>query len=568
MKKINMDFGPVLKEQTVDLLIVGAGTGLAAALTGHENGLSTIIIEKTPYVGGSTALSGGAFWIPGNQVLRADGSKDKVAEGEKYLNALVKKDYPKARWQAFLKYGEATIDMLYRQTSLHFFWAKGYSDYHPETLGGSAIGRTCESRPFNLNRLGKEKDRFRQGKMEAPLPMPVTGYDYKWINLMIKKPFKAFPIIFKRLFQGIGGLILGKKMIAGGQAIAAGMFDGVIKAKIPVYTNSKLISLIYKDNRVTGALVDQHGKQITIYTNRGVILAAGGFDHNMFMRQKYQSPSLQDNLSFGAEGNTGDAINIAENLGAVIANMKESWWFPAVAPLQKGSDPQVLLAERSLPGSFMVNTKGQRFINESIDYMSFGQTLLKLEKEKQPVGEMWLIFDQKYRNQYMLAGSVFPGMALPKSWYESKIAYTAKNPSELAGQIGLPREVFSATFDRFNTLASKGEDTDYKRGQSAYDQYYGDPTVKPNPCLRPLKGKLYAIKVVLSDLGTCGGILTDENGLVLQENNQPISGLYAIGNTAANIFGQVYPGAGATIGQGLVFGYIAARHAALQDKFK
>ncbi|WP_158963744.1 3-ketosteroid-delta-1-dehydrogenase [Myroides fluvii] len=561
MKKTKV-VGPILEDQTVDLLVVGSGTGLTAALAAHEFGLSTLVVEKTPYVGGSTALSGGAFWIPGNQVLQEDGSKDQLEEGEKYLNALVKKEYPRARWQAFLQEGNATIAMLYRQTALKFFWAKGYSDYHPETPGGSARGRTCESKPFNLNRLGVEKKRFRYGKMEAPLPMPVTGYDYKWMNLMLKKPLKAFPIILKRLFQGVGGLLIGKKLVAGGQAIAAGMFDGVIRAGIPVYTQASLIALLYDGTRITGAVVRQKDKDVTIHTKRGVVLAAGGFDHNMPMRQHYQSPHLVANLSFGAEGNTGDAITMAEQLGGVLDNMKESWWFPAVAPLKKGGDPQVLLAERSLPGSFMINAKGKRFINEATDYMTFGQTLLKLEREQQAVGDMWLIFDQKYRNQYLLAGAVFPMMNIPREWYEAKIAFKARNAQDLAKQMGISEKIFIETYQRFNTLAQKGRDEDFHKGESAYDQYYGDPTVKPNPCLRPLKGNLYAVKVVLSDLGTCGGLMTDENGVVLRENQQKMEGLYAIGNTAANVFGQVYPGAGATIGQGMVFGYIAAKHAA------
>lgn len=566
MKNRKVNPGPTIEEQTVDVLVVGSGTGLAAALAAHENKLSTAVIEKTALVGGSTALSGGAFWIPGNQVLQLDGSKDRVSDGETYLHALVKDEFPTARWQAFLKEGKATIAMLYRQTALQFFWAKGYADYHPETDGGSASGRTCESKPFNLNRLGEEKSRFRLGKMEAPLPMPVTGYDYKWMNLMLKKPLKAFPLIIKRLFQGVGGLLIGKKFVAGGQAIAAGMFDGVLKAGIPVYTNTALDSVICEDGRVTGAWVTQKGKRVKINTRCGVILAAGGFDHNMLMRQQYQSPTLGMNLSFGAEGNTGDAIVMAEKMGATIANMKESWWFPAVAPITPEEGPQVLLAERSLPGSFMVNAKGERFINESVDYMTFGQRVLQLEQENQPVGDMWLIVDQKYRNQYLLAGSVFPMMPIPKAWYDAKIAFSASNAKELAQKINIPQETFYQTFTQFNSLASRGVDTDFHRGESAYDQYYGDPTVKPNPCLRPLKGKLYAIKVVLSDLGTCGGVMTDEYGVVLQEDQSKIEGLYAIGNTAANIFGAVYPGAGATIGQGLVFGYIAAKHAAQQKQ--
>lgn len=560
----NANKTPVIldKETTVDLLIVGSGTGLSAALAAHEEGLRTLVIEKTSYIGGSTALSGGAFWIPANPTLIADGSNDTLEKAAQYLQNIVKEDAPADRWQAFLENGSETVEMLLRNTPMKFFWAKGYSDYHPEVPGGDALGRTCECKPFNIKKLGKELPRFRSSLMDAPIPMPVTGYDYKWMNLMVRKPLKSFPIIFKRLFQGIGGLIIGRKYVAGGQALAAGLFAGALEAKIPVITDTKLVELKTKGNRVVGAVVEQNGQQKTINTDRGVVLAAGGFDHNMAMRKEFQSESLSDNYSFGAAGNTGDAILLSQEIGADIDLMKQAWWFPAVAPAKAGGKPQVLLAERSLPGSFMVNGKGKRFINEATDYMSFGQKLLKDEAEGTPIGDMWLIFDQTYRNRYILAGSLFPRAKLPEEWYESGIAHTADSAEELAKAIGLPEKDFTDAFDRFNQFAKSGKDEDFNRGESAYDRYYGDPTVKPNPNLLPLKDKLYAVKVVLSDLGTCGGLVADENGRVLRKDKTAIEGLYAIGNTAANIFGKVYPGAGGTICQGLVYGYIVAKHAA------
>jgi len=400
------------------------------------------------------------------------------------------------------------------------------------------------------------------------MPMPVTGYDYKWMNLMLRKPGKAFPIIFKRLFQGVGGKIVGKNLVAGGQAIAAGLFAGAIRNNIPLATNLKLVELLMDGDRVVGAVVEHQGKKIEINVTRGVVLTAGGFDHNMPMRQKYQSESLGEHYSFGAEGNTRDAILLFQEIGADIDLMKESWWFPAISPMKKGDSPKVLLAERSLPGSFMVNAKGKRFINEAKDYMSFGQKLLADEKAGTPIGDMWLVFDQTYRNRYILGGSVFPRAKLPQEWYDAGIAFTADSPEELATQIGLPEKDFTASFARFNKLAKSGKDDDFHRGESAYDRYYGDPTVKPNPNLLPLQGKLYAVKVVLSDLGTCGGLVADEHGRVLRKDKTTIDGLYAIGNTAANIFGRVYPGAGGTICQGLVYGHIVAEHAAKKTSNK
>ncbi len=548
---------------TVDLLIVGSGTGIATALAANEKNLKCLIVEKTEYVGGSTALSGGAFWIPANPVLIENGSTDTLEKAETYLQALVGNDSPSERWKNFLKHGAATVEMLRRTTPMKFFWAKGYSDYHPEVPGGDAHGRTCECKPFDLKVLGDEISRFRPGLMASSMPMPVTGYDYKWMNLMMRKPLKAFPIIFKRLFQGVGGKLIGKNLVAGGQAISAGLFAGAINNNIPIATQTKLVEILMDGERVVGAIVEHEGKKVEINVTRGVVLAAGGFDHNMPMRQKYQSKSL-GNYSFGAEGNTGDAILLGQKIGAEIDLMKESWWFPAISPLKKGEKPMVLLAERSLPGSFMVNATGKRFINEAKDYMSFGQKLLADEKAGTPIGDMWLVFDQTYRNSYILGGSVFPRAKLPQEWYAAGIAFSADSAEDIARLTDLPEKNFTESFARFNTLANTGKDEDFQRGESAYDRYYGDPTVKPNPNLRPLKGKLYAVKVVLSDLGTCGGLVADEYGRVLKENKSPIEGLYAVGNTAANIFGRVYPGAGGTICQGLVYGHIVAEHAAAE----
>jgi succinate dehydrogenase/fumarate reductase flavoprotein subunit len=242
--------------------------------------------------------------------------------------------------------------------------------------------------------------------------------------------------------------------------------------------------------------------------------------------------------------------------------MDQAWWFPAVSPLP-GGPPSVMLAERSLPGSLIVDQTGSRFINEATDYMSFGQCLLERERSGNPVESMWIIFDQKYRNSYVFGGALFPRMPIPQSWYEAGIAHRSNDLTELAEMIGVPRTHFSATMTRFNEMSRAGHDADFHRGDSAYDRYYGDPTIGPNPNLRALdKGPFYAVKMALSDLGTCGGLRADDRARVLREDGSVINGLYAIGNTAANAFGTTYPGAGATIAQGLVYGYIAARDAA------
>lgn len=553
--------GLPVSDTTVDLLVVGSGTGMAAALTAHEAGLSVLIVEKSSFVGGSTARSGGALWLPASRVMQEGGANDSAPRARTYLASIVA-GAPAQRSTAFLDSLPAALEMLRRTTPMKLFWAKDYSDYHPEEPGGSAAGRTCECKPLDTTVLGEYRSRLRPGVMEVTIPMPTTGADYRWLNLMSRVPRKGIPTIAKRLAQGVGGLLLGRRYAAGGQALAAGLFAGVLKAGIPVWTDATLTRLTGDADRVTGAVVEHGGRDVTITARRGVVLAAGGFDHSMEMRWKFQSESLGRNQSLGAETNTGDGIRTAQEVGAAIDLMDQAWWFPAVAPLPDKA-PAVMLAERSLPGCLIIDQTGKRFANEASDYMSFGQRVIELERSGSSVDSMWIIFDQQYRNSYVFAAELFPRMAIPRSWYEAGIAARADSYADLATKIGVPTQAFGETMTRFNENAAAGEDPDFGRGRSAYDRYYGDPTVTPSPNLRPLtRGPFYAVKMVLSDLGTCGGLRADEHARVLRENGTPIGGLYAIGNSAANAFGATYPGAGATIAQGLVYGYIAALDAA------
>jgi 3-oxosteroid 1-dehydrogenase len=558
--------GLAVADTSVDLLVVGSGTGMAAALAAHELGLSVLIVEKSSHVGGSTARSGGALWLPACPVLREEGANDTPERAATYLDSVVAGSADRQRSVGFLSHVPGALQMLRRMTPLRFFWARDYSDYHPEEPGGSAAGRTCECHPFDTSTLGEYRTRLEPGLMEVSVPMPTTGADYRWMNLVLRVPRKGIATFAKRGAQGIGGRLLGRRYAAAGQGLAAGLFAGVLRAGIPIWTDTTLLRLSddpADGGRVTGAVVDHGGREVAVTARRGVVLATGGFDHSMDMRWKFQSESLGANLSLGAAANTGGGIRAGQEVGAGIDLMDQAWWFPAVAPLP-GKQPGVLLAERSLPGSLIVDQHGRRFGNESCDYMTFGQRLLELERSGNPVEAMWIVFDQQYRNSYVFAGELFPRMKIPQAWYDAGIAVRADSLADVGAQIGVPVPEFNRTMTRFNESASAGQDPDFGRGRSAYDRYYGDPTMTPNPNLRPLaKGPFYAVRMVLSDLGTCGGLKADERARVLREDGSVIAGLYAIGNTAANAFGTTYPGAGATIAQGLVYGYVAARHAAI-----
>ncbi|WP_461171095.1 FAD-binding protein [Arthrobacter sp. Z1-15] len=540
-------------QTTYDVIVVGAGTGMLAALTAKANGLSALVVEKSAHVGGSTSLSGGGFWIPGNSILAENGQAPEPERVESYLRAVTKGEVEDERWQTHIEYGPAAVDMLRRTTPLEFQFMPEYADYFPELPGGSATGRSVEPKPFNVRRLKEARSLLRSPVLSAPIPMPITSRAYKWLSLLTRKP-QGFLIAARMAALGIGGLALGKEFAAGGQALAAGLLAGLVRAGIPVWTETPLTDLVVEGNRVVGIRVTRDGQEVELRAEKAVILTAGGFDHNAAMRHEYQTEYVDGSWSLGATSNTGDVVSIAQNHGADLAFMDAAWWFPSVA--DPNGSMGALLAERSLPGQLIVNGSGHRFMNEAVNYMTAGQIITGLHTPDDPHIPAWMIFDQRYRNRYLFASSVFPGQPLPRAWYEAGIAKKAGSIEELAATLDMPDLV--ATMTRFNALTRAGRDDDYGRGDSAYDRYYGDPTITPNPCLAPVdQGPFYAVQVVPGDLGTCGGIRADSHARALRKDGSVIEGLYAAGNVAGNAFGRVYPGPGATIGQGLSYGYIA-----------
>jgi 3-oxosteroid 1-dehydrogenase len=539
-------------EFSYDLVVVGSGTGLLAALAADEDGLSVLVVEKSEYVGGSTALSGGGFWIPNNSLLRDAGAVDSLDRAREYLRHVTVGEVPEERWDSHLVHGPAAVEVLRRRTPLKFQWMAGYADYFPELPGGSATGRAMEPKPFDVRSLGEDRALLRPPAMAAPFPMPVTGASFRWLNLVARHPRGAMTGA-KLMGLGVGGMAIRREYVAGGQALAAGLLVGARGMNIPIWCDSPLKDLVVEGGKVVGCVVTHEGRDVTVRAERGVLLSAGGFDRNAQMRHEYQSEQLDTAWSFGNPANVGEAIQIAQAAGADLAFMNEAWWFPAV-PLP-GPMPGTLLAERSLPGQIIVNQQGRRFMNEAVNYMSAGQALIK---EQLPV---WMVFDQRFRNRYLFSAAIFPRQPLPKAWYDAGIAHKADTLAALADTVGLPE--LPTTVERFNLLSGAGRDDDFHRGDSAYDRYYGDPTVTPNPCLGPIDvGPFYAVQVVPGDLGTCGGIRADGFARALRPDGSVIEGLYAAGNAAGNAFGRVYPGPGATIGQGMTYGYVAARHAA------
>ncbi|MGV0745991.1 FAD-binding protein [Mycolicibacterium sp. XJ870] len=571
-------------DQTVDLLVVGSGGGgMTAALVGDAAGLDTLVVEKSPQFGGSTALSGGGIWVPGAPAQRRAGyvpSPDGVFE---YLKLITEGTVSDARLRQYVEAAPEMMDFLERTSDwFEFVWKPGYADYYPELPGGSAQGSTINVPAIDLRKLGDEERDLLTPLALAPKGIWFAPKDLR-LFYQIRQNWRGKAVLLKLIWRMVRARVFGDRMAAIGQSLAARMRLAMKQHGIPLWLNAPMIELITGDDgAVLGAVVERDGKSLRIRSRRGVILASGGFDHDMAWRKEHL-PVLEQDWSFGNPAATGDGIRAGQKAGGSTDLLDEAWWFPAIC--WPDGRLQFMLNERMMPSQFVVNGDGKRFINEAAPYMDFAHAMI--EGQQSFLGERsdgggavthipcWLITDIDSFHRYVVAGHlpipkipfapVPTGRKVPRAWLESGVVKEAHSWEELARKIEVPAENLRATAERFNQLARAGHDDDFNRGDSAYDNYYGDPTLD-NPNLRPLgKPPYYAFQIILGDLGTSGGLRTDEFARVLRADETPITGLYATGNVSAAVMGRSYAGAGATIGPAMTFGYIAAKHAATQQ---
>ncbi|WP_433212606.1 FAD-binding protein [Microtetraspora malaysiensis] len=543
-----------------DLIVVGSGGGgMTAALTAVECGLSVLVVEKGRMFGGSTGISGGGVWIPNNPTLRAKGHADSRESIRRYLDLLTAGRVPAARLDAYVDNGPAAMKLLGRSRWMRFFWTKGYADYHPELEGGRPLGRSVEPKPFDTRELGDDEKYQRPNSMKGPLGLWITSKDYHDLA-MVKRTWRGRWASVVAAWRVSSNMVRRRHMATGGRALVARLRMALKDAGVPLWLRTAMTELVVDERgAVTGVVAERRdasggARTVRLRGRKGVLLATGGFEHNPELRAKYLPEGGRDDHSMGARENTGDGILAGERLGAALDLMDDAWWMPAVRHPAGATIP--LVSERCIPPSIIVSSEGKRFTNESSPYVNFVHD--QLAGGHVPV---WFVMDAKARARYPFA-QILPGMPIPKGFYDAGIAFHADTLEELAGKIGIPPGALSETVERFNGFARSGEDADFGRGDSAYDRYYGDPTLK-NPNIDVIdRAPFYAFRVEAGDLGTKGGLVCDEHSRVLREDGTVIDGLYATGNTSASVMGNEYAGPGATIGPSIVFGYIAARHAA------
>jgi succinate dehydrogenase/fumarate reductase flavoprotein subunit len=556
-------------DHVVDVLVVGSGGGgMTAALTANASGLDALVVEKSSCFGGSTALSGGGIWVPGAPAQRREGYVPDPDGVVGYLQLITEGLVSEVRIRQYVESSPQMLEFLEGLSPwLEFVWKPGYADYYPELPGGSELGSTINVPPIDLRELGEDEQ-----TLLTPLALAPKGI---WLGpkelrsfYRIRQSWAGKGVLLKLISRMVRARVFGERIAAIGQSLAARLRLAMRERGIPLWLDSPMVELLTDpDGSVTGALVERDGRKQQIGARRGVILASGGFDHDLAWRKEHQ-PVVDHDWSFGNPASMGDGIRAGQRVGAATELLDEAWWFPAIQ--WPDGRMQFMLNERMMPAQFIVNGEGKRFINEAAPYMDFGHAMIDGQKSGITHIPCWLITDHRSFNRYVVGGHlpipkipgapVPTGRKVPAAWLESGVVKAAMGWDELARKIGVPAEQLRATATRFDRLARKGHDDDFNRGDSVYDNYYGDPTL-PNPNLYPLGDPpYYAFRIVLGDLGTSGGLLTDEYARVLRPDGSVLPGLYAVGNTSAAVMGRSYAGAGATIGPAMTFGFVAAKH--------
>ncbi len=543
-------------QKSADLVIVGSGGGgLVAALAAQDAGMTPIVIEKQPLLGGSTAMSGGVVWLPNNPLMKAAGVPDSHADGLAYLEAVVGDAGPcssPARREAFLTEAYTMIEFLLKE-GLLLERCQGYSDYYPDHKGGNADGRSIEGLPFDAHELGDWHDKIMPGMAKA-FGLAVKTNEVRSISCYNRSP-GAFAVAARVWLRTKLGQLRKQDLLTNGGSLVGQLVKLLLARGVTIWTGSSVQGLVVDRSVVTGVRVSRDGGEVLVEARRGVLLAAGGFARNRDMRRKYSgSQPNEAEWTMANPGDTGEVLEQAVALGADTDLLDEAWWNPVTLAALGNS---TLSLARQRPGAIFVNKAGLRYCNESNSYVEVGKAMYANDGVPS-----WLVFDDGYRRRYAHQRSGRPGQ-LQQSWVEEGLIRQAGTVRDLARLIDVPEDALDDTVSRWNQAAAKGQDPLFGRGVGAYNRCLGDPGHKINPAVGPLdQAPFYATLVFPGDVGTCGGLLTDEYARVLRTDGTAIPGLYATGNITATVMGRTYPGAGASIANTMAFGYIAAHHAA------
>jgi succinate dehydrogenase/fumarate reductase flavoprotein subunit len=550
-----------------DVLVVGSGAaGLSAAVTAAFHGLKVVVAEKEPVIGGTSAWSGGWLWIPRNPLARRAGIVEDAEEPRRYLASELKNRAADPRIETFLENGPEMVAFFEKNTAVEFVSGKTIPDFHA-TPGAALGGRSVSAAPYDGRKLGPWIKKLRRPLDVVSLGgMGIAGgADMAHFFNATRSPRSALYAARRLLRHFCDLAVNGRGMhLVNGNALVARLLRSALDLDVTVLTSTPVVRLVESGGSVAGSVIRRGGLEETVTAKAGVVLAAGGFPHDRKRIAKLfeHAPDGSSHYSAAPETNSGDGLNMAEAIGADIADdlVNAGAWAPvSLVPMKNGSTGRFPhLVERAKPGFIAVDPTGRRFVNEADSYHDFINALLRVTPAAAPP-VAWLICDHRAQRRYGLGWSKpfpFPVGRYVRNGYLKR----GKDLTELARECAIDPARLAETVAAFNANAAAGVDPQFGRGASAYNRVQGDAGHTPNPSLGVLEtGPFYAVKILPGSLGTFAGLRTDNRARVLSKNGSPIKGLFAAGSDMVSIMGGHYPSGGITLGPAMTFGYVIGR---------
>ncbi len=531
-----------------DVIVVGSGAAaLSSAIAAADNGARVAIVERTGWIGGTTAVSGGGIWMPCNHRLSERGVVDSREEALAYMGRMTAGRTPLELLERYVDRGPGIVAGLEERTPLRLR-SMSWPDYHPEMDGAKASGRMLEPVLFGTAGLGEWAERLR--------PAPVLGFPITLEESTVEWRPAYFP---ERFDAAAVQQRVADHMVACGRALIAGLLEACLSRGIRPALETRACELAMSGERVAGLVLDGGGRR-SVMPAGAVVLASGGYEWNSELRTRFLPGPLTHPHTPPA--NEGDGLLMAMEVGADLANMNEAWWYPAASVPGEQYEQRPLArfvgVERTAPHSIIVDRFGARFVNEAANYNDMQKAFFSFDANEYLPRHLpcWAVFDSQYRARYSVT-TVRPSDPDP-DWLPVHDSLDG-----LAGRVGIDPVGLAATVERWNRFVADGRDRDFGRGQSAYDRFHGDPSA-PHPNLGTIeRGPFYALPVHVGTVGTKGGPRVDGDGRILHVHDRPIPGLYGAGNAIASPAGPAYFGGGTSIGMAVVWGHLAGAHAAV-----
>lgn len=541
-----------------DVVIMGSGAaGLTAALVAAKAGNKVVVLEKAPHFGGTTAISGGGIWIPGNPQAKAAGIADSAEIARKYALAVVGNRAETALIDAYIDNGPEMVEWLAKNSQVHFLLSPPSSDWYPDAPGAVDRGRLLAPAEYDGKKLGEDFSRLSKPREEfnAPGGMMIDLFDLEFINRLpapdalwhMAKIAIRFALDKNKLGRG--------SRLTMGNALIGRLLRSALDAGVDLFENAPVERLAVTDGRVTGVYAKINGASMQIEAGRGVVLASGGFSANAELRRAY-IPYADQHVSILPYDNTGDGIVAAKAAGAVMGSENHANAVWAVASKRTREDGYVEryahLIDMSKPGCIAVNKRGERFANEAS--VHFVEAM-----HATGVVPAHIIANAKFVKKYGM-GLVLPGGAKINEMVACGYMKSGATLAELAAKIGVDPAGLEATVAKVNADALTGKDSLFGKGDAQIDIEIGDPKHHPNACFGPVgDAPYYAIEIFPGDGSTTVGVRIDEKCRVMGSNGEPIAGLWAAGLDANSIWQGKSPAHGCNVGPAMVTGYIAGR---------